>query len=344
MVSGVKSARSKYITTVLSSLILIADLLFLYFLKYHNQGLPLKDFSFFFIGNLLNSIFLFILLLGLLFYTIRKKIRYSKPMIFWFTAAITFTLLFAAFSAKVKLPLPNVYFLDHPLHLIFVGALFTFYQFLEFVFIVILWSDVLGGRELVVLRSVVNSVVLCVLLLITAFIYINLKKPEIKKIKSDGRSLNVAVVLGAAVWSHNSPSPSLAARVDKAVSLYESGIVNRILLTGSNAPGERSESEVAVEYVKLSDVNPADVWLEKNTVSTTEQIQFIREHILTKKNIGRIIIVSDGYHLTRVREICRFYGVKASVAASNLRLSFDHNLYYKMKESIALLVFWFFAL
>jgi uncharacterized SAM-binding protein YcdF (DUF218 family) len=86
------------------------------------------------------------------------------------------------------------------------------------------------------------------------------------------------------------------------------------------------------------------VWRETNTTSTAEQVRFIRDQIFTKKNIGMVIIVSDSYHLTRVREMCKFYKIRTELAASDLKLNFQHNLYYKMKESIALLVFWLFAL
>src|ERR1039458_9824708 len=43
---------------------------------------------------------------------------------------------------------------------------------------------------------------------------------------------NVAVVLGAAVWSNNIPSPMLASRAEKAYELYKQGYVNKIQVTG----------------------------------------------------------------------------------------------------------------
>jgi vancomycin permeability regulator SanA len=213
-----------------------------------------------------------------------------------------------------------------------------------FLFITILWLNIVSRRELIILRSIVNSVALTMLLLAGTFIYININKDEGKKFTPVKNSTNVAVVLGAAVWSHNSPSPSLSARADKAVELYKNGIVNKIQVTGSNAPGEMSESDVAFYYIKLANIDTSVVWRENNTVSTAEQIRYIRDNISTKENMGRIIIVSDSYHLTRVHEMCKFYKIKAELAASDLKLSLQHNLYYKLKESIALLVFWFFAL
>ncbi len=319
------------------------DLLLLYYFKYRSQGVPFSEFNLSYIGNILNLIFTLFIIAGLLLYTFLTKHGFRKGFLISFTVVLNLVLLFAVMSTKINLPLPHEYVFDHPIGKVFTGALFAAYQFVQFIFLSILWYSVIG-KELVILRAVVNSVVLVVLMLILTFIYINVKKiGKPLKVKPSNK-YSVAVVLGAAVWSHNSPSPSLAARVDKALELYKQKKVDKIQLTGSNAPGEMSEAEVAYNYIKTENIQNSDVWLENKTVSTSEQIRFIRDNLLTKKNIGRIIIVSDAYHLTRVGEMCKFYGIKASLAPSNLRFSFEHNLYYKTKEGIALLIFWLFGL
>ncbi|MBK7819424.1 MAG: YdcF family protein [Sphingobacteriaceae bacterium] len=113
-------------------------------------------------------------------------------------------------------------------------------------------------------------------------------------------------MLGAAVWSDNQPSPSLKARVDKAIQLFNDKKIDMIQLTGSHAPGELSESDVAFDYIMKSDINPKFIWKENRTTSTLEQIQFIRNEILTRKDVGEITIISDTYHLPRVMEIANF--------------------------------------
>jgi vancomycin permeability regulator SanA len=325
-------------------LILLLNLLFLLYIKYENQGLPVSRFNLFYLGNILNIFFGFAAILGIILFALSKKSAFSPLFMLIFAILLSSSLVVAAMSTRVSLPLPNVYFLDHPLQKIAEGLFFSFYQYLLFLFIAIIWFNLVGRRELIILRSIVNSAALVLLLLAATFVYINLKKYEGKKFAPVKNSTNVAVVLGAAVWPHNSPSPSLAARADKAVELYRKGTVNKIQVTGSNTPGDMSEADVAFYYIKLSDIDTSEIWRESNTTSTAEQIRFIRDQICTKKNIGRIIIVSDSYHLTRVHEVCKFYKIRSELAASDLKLNFQHNLYYKMKESIALLVFWLFAL
>lgn len=325
-------------------LILLIDLFFLIYTKYENQGLPVSSFNLFYLGNILNLFFTFAAVLGVIIFAFTKRPTINPAFMLTFAVLLSSALLVAAVSTRVTLPLPNVYFLDHPLQKVAEGALFSFYQYLLFLFTALIWFNLVSRRELIILRSIVNSAALVLLLLAATFVYINLKKDEGKKFTPVKNSTNVAVVLGAAVWSHNSPSPSLASRADKAVELYRKGIVNKIQVTGSNAPGEMSEADVAFYYIKLANIDTSVVWRENNTVSTAEQIRFIKDNILKKKNIGRIIIVSDSYHLTRVHEMCKFYRIRTELAPSDLNLGFQHNLYYKMKESIALLVFWFFAL
>lgn len=339
-----KKQKNKYLAAALACLILILDLLFLYYEKYHNQGLPLRNFKILYTGNILNFLTTLLAVAGTIIYTIKNKSKNNSAFLISFSLIITAVLILASVSDKINIPFPNIYFMDHPLKKIFIGFLFASFEFIQLLFIVILWINIFGGKQMVILRALVNTAAVIMFFLITTFAYINMKKVNDDKDKTSRRSINIAVVLGAAVWSHNAPSPSLAARVDKAVELYNNNVVNRIQLTGSNAPGELSEAEVAYNYIKLSGINLSDVWVENKTVSTSEQIRFIRDHLQNIPNLGKIIIVSDSYHLTRVREICKFFNVKAGFSASDLKLKFEHNLYYKLKESVALLVFWFFAI
>jgi vancomycin permeability regulator SanA len=155
---------------------------------------------------------------------------------------------------------------------------------------------------------------------------------------------NVAVVLGAAVWSDNQPSPSLSGRVDKGIQLYTSQFVGSILLTGSNAPGEMSEAEVALEYAREMGMDMEKVRYESLTTSTSEQIKYIKKHLFNDENINDVIVVSNAYHLLRIIEISKFFNIKIKVAAPNSHLNYKKKLYMQLRESIALVVFWSFAL
>ncbi len=253
-------------------------------------------------------------------------------------------LMLAWISTSIKLPLPKTYILQHPFNHVFSGAIFIIYQFFTFAVISIIWMRIFNIKDLLWLRGIVNSVLIVLLILFFAYYYSNLAgtfKSDLNEVPKEG---NTAVVLGAAVWSDNSPSPTLASRADKALELFNSGIVDQIVLTGSNAPGELSEAEVSFIYLKSKDVDTSRVQLETETTSTSAQIRYIKDVIIPNEDLNHVIIISDAYHLPRVKEICRFYKVDAKLTASDLALSFEDRVYYQIRESIALSIFWFFAL
>ena len=325
-------------------LIVILDFLFMSLMKYKNQGLSISDYNISATGNILNLLFIILLIAGLIIYTLSNKVQDQSKLLIFFTVIMTLLLILTEIYSFNKLPLPKYYFFDHPLKDVLKGILLIIYQIIQFVFISVVWVSIFERKSFIIFRAIVNSAIIVVLLLTFSFVHILGKKGEDINALKRSRILYTGVVLGSAVWTDNKPSPSLAARTLKASELYKEGILDEIQLTGGNAPGELSEAEVADNYLKSLHVNSDHIWVEKKTSSTTEQIKFIKNELITKKDIKNILIISDAYHLTRIKEICSFYKVKAKVAASDLKSGFDSEMYHKIRESIALLIFWFFAL
>lgn len=334
-----RTSYSKKIILI-SVLLILFDLILLWFIKYKTHGMGLSDFSFAYLGNILNLLFAIILTTGLIV-SMYIKNKTKDSLVLTYSIIMTVFLIAAVASIYFKIPFQRSYLFEHPLPEVFTGFMFILYQFIQFVFISTIWINIIGGKELVFLNASVNALVIMMLLFFFAFIYLS---KNFRNNQVTGSTKNVAVVLGAAVWSKNIPSPSLAARVDKAAKLFKSGKADNIQLTGSNAPGELSEAEVAYRRLKDKNIDTTAIWLEKKSTSTNEQVKFIKQDLISTKKISNIIIVSDSYHLTRVHEICSFYNVNADIEASDLSLSFDNKLYYKIRESIALVIFWFFAL
>jgi vancomycin permeability regulator SanA len=338
------SSKFKGIVSIIVILLLIVHLLFFYFIKYKNQGLTLEDFSFGNIGNVLNLVFTLILIIGLIIYSFLKKNSVRSVLIILYSIILSALLLACWLTQNVKIPGNDIYYFDQPLNKIMVGGIFSLYQFMQFIFISVIWLSVFTEKKLMFIRVLVNSVIIFIILLLFAYFYMDIQISRHSEDFKVNDETNIAVVLGAAVWSNNQPSPTLVSRVNKAARLYKKGIVNKIQLTGSNAPGELSEAEVAYRYIVTKGVDSSNIFVETNTTSTTEQIKFIKQNLILTNSFKNIIVVSDEYHLTRVKEISRFYNVKLMAASSDLNLSFDKMLYNKIRESVGLLIFWFFAL
>jgi vancomycin permeability regulator SanA len=324
-------------------LIILLDLVFLYFIKYKNQSLSILEFNFRNIGNLINLLVYVIFLIGLVV-LIFNQTRFWDSKYFIVLFFINQLFLVSAYISTIfTMPFNSYYYLGQNGNKLFTGLLFTLFQFSLFVMIFLIWLYIWKAKNLLLLRALLNSLLLMIFLLIFSFIYIIGKESTYNEKKIINYKNNVAVVLGAAVWSNNQPSPSLAARVDKALNLLDNGKVNSIYLTGSNAPGELSESEVALRYIKKKKVITSNIFTEAKTTSTNEQIRFIKQKLLSDSQKKNIIVISDSYHLVRVSEISKFQNIKIQLVASDLSYSFEKALYFKLREALALTVFWFFA-
>ena len=67
------------------------------------------------------------------------------------------------------------------------------------------------------------------------------------------------VVLGAAQYD-GEPSPVLASRLDHAYELWETGVADIVVTTGSNRPGDRfTEGYAGFEYLRFAGIPEADL-------------------------------------------------------------------------------------
>jgi vancomycin permeability regulator SanA len=162
---------------------------------------------------------------------------------------------------------------------------------------------------------------------------------EIAKFNADA-----GIVLGAAVWSGNQlgnrPSPTLKERVDIGYELLTQKAIPRLVVTGSNAPGEKAEGDVARAEMIKRGIDPSSVIAENASHSTYDQVIYIRDELKKKQGWSRFVVVSDQYHLARVIEICKFNGITAIGSPSRIRQPFLDLGYYRIRESIALLAYW----
>lgn len=339
-----KNNKSKFsLLLFLIILTILLDLAFLYLVKYHNQNLTLRDMNLKSFGNIINLFFTLILVIGVLadHFTKRNIVQTKSFLIFF---GLTQLFLIAAYISTIVIPpFKGIYFLGQNGNRLFIASLFTLYNFSFFVTIFIIWLNIIKTRELVLLRAIFNSSLLMLTILFLVFFFILKKEAGFNDMLIAKNRNNIGVVLGAAVWSNNKPSPSLTARVDKALLLYEQKKISKIYLTGSNAPGELAESEVALNYIKSLGKSIKDIFIEKKTTSTNEQIEFIKKNLLPGIQ-NNIIVISDSYHLVRVMEIGKFQNIKLKVVPSDLSQSFEKSIYSKVRESLALTVFWFFAI
>jgi len=155
---------------------------------------------------------------------------------------------------------------------------------------------------------------------------------------------DAGVILGAAVW-HGAerierPSPTLLQRIKLGEQLLKQNVVPKIVTTGSNAPGEKAEGEIAKRELIYRGIDESRISSETNSHSTLEQVLYLRDELVRKQGWKRFIIISDQYHLARAIEMCKFNGIDAIGSPSGINQTFFDLAYYRLRESVALLAYW----
>ena len=125
----------------------------------------------------------------------------------------------------------------------------------------------------------------------------------------EAQPADVIVVLGAAEY-RGRPSPVLEARLNHALFLYLRSMAPRILTTGG-AGGDPSFTEggVAQAYLSRHGVPAEAILVESEGESTVHSIAAAAE-IMRRMNLRSCIVVSDGYHIYRVKKLLESLGLK----------------------------------
>lgn len=123
----------------------------------------------------------------------------------------------------------------------------------------------------------------------------------------DARASDVIIVMGAAEYRGH-PSPVFKLRLDHAVTLFEKHLAPAIMTTGGSG-GDPSFTEGGVGRSYLIDRGiPAErIIVEDKGESTAWSLSAATE-ILRRMGLHSCIIVSDGYHIFRVKRILQQQG------------------------------------
>lgn len=128
--------------------------------------------------------------------------------------------------------------------------------------------------------------------------------------RDEARPADVIIVMGAAEYRGH-PSPVLKLRLDKAVMLYQQHMAQFIMTTGGPG-GDPSFTEGGVGRSYLIDrgVPAESIIVEEEGDSTAYSLSAASE-ILRRMGLHSCIVVSDGYHIFRVKRIMQREGFTA---------------------------------
>jgi uncharacterized SAM-binding protein YcdF (DUF218 family) len=161
----------------------------------------------------------------------------------------------------------------------------------------------------------------------------------------EATTADAIAILGAAQYNGR-PSPVFRARLDHAATLYQQGRAPILLVTGGVGAGDTiSEAEVGRRYlVKLG--IPEDAVIALPSASNTyTSVRSVAEWFHDKQN-RRVLLVSDGFHMLRLKILARRLGLAAFTSpavASPIRANQRLNAGYLLGEGFKVPLTWLFG-
>ncbi len=139
--------------------------------------------------------------------------------------------------------------------------------------------------------------------------------------------IDCILVLGCAVWNNETLSPMLRDRVTTGLSLYQSGVSEKLLMSGDHGRENYDEVNHMKQFFVDEGVDPEVVFLDHAGFSTYESMYRARDIF----GVKRAVVVTQGYHLYRAVYIARALGIEAYGVASDLQ---DYALYTTVRNAV----------
>jgi len=157
-------------------------------------------------------------------------------------------------------------------------------------------------------RAICNALVVALTALVIYTAYLSMRIEQ-QSVRDEAQPADVILVLGAAEY-RGRPSPVLRARLDHALDLYRRNLAPRIFTTGG-AGGDPvyTEGGVGRSYLMSHGVPSEAVIVENEGESTLESTAMAGE-VMHRMGLHSAIVVSDGYHIYRVKEMLQGSGIQ----------------------------------
>ncbi len=127
---------------------------------------------------------------------------------------------------------------------------------------------------------------------------------------------HAVVVMGGEISAGGTPSPGLAARLDKAVELYRKER-RTVIVSGGKSKSGADEVTAMTGHLIRQGVASEDLVIDNSGVDTWATARFTGNYLRAKKQT-RLVVVSRYFHLPRCFVAFRFAGVESvSLAAPN---------------------------
>lgn len=138
------------------------------------------------------------------------------------------------------------------------------------------------------------------------------------------------LVLGARVYSESQVSPMLHDRLEGGLALYREGKARKIIVSGDHGQKDYDEVNAMKNFLSMRGVPEEDIFMDHAGFSTYESLYRARDIF----NVGKMIIVTQGYHLKRAVYVARALGIEAYGVASDPRAYYGAER-FEAREKVA---------
>jgi uncharacterized SAM-binding protein YcdF (DUF218 family) len=188
----------------------------------------------------------------------------------------------------------------------------------------------------VILRVIKWGTIIGFAVLITISVYFAYLYRQIRDsaVRDEARPAHAIVVLGAAQYNGR-PSPVLKARLDHALQLYNNKLAPAIITTGSyGSDPNYSEAEVGRKYLVQHGAQVADIVTEQGSGTTYDSIRAV-SGVLKAKGWKTALVVSDGFHLFRAKQMFADNGIVAYTSPapnSPIEIAASQRFWHSVRE------------
>lgn len=158
------------------------------------------------------------------------------------------------------------------------------------------------------MKRALSGLILLLTALLIGYLFYVAREIEQQSTVEEMEPADVILVLGAAQYNGR-PSPVLQARLNHALLLYLQHRAPYILTTGgAGRDPEFTEAEVGRNYMIQHGVESEAIITEAG--STTAQSVGAAAETMHRMNLHSCIVVSDGYHIYRVKRLMEAQRIK----------------------------------
>jgi uncharacterized SAM-binding protein YcdF (DUF218 family) len=172
-----------------------------------------------------------------------------------------------------------------------------------------------------------------VLALLLLYLLITFVQVWLTSHKDEPHPADAALVFGTAA-NYLTPAPDLQARLERALSLYNQGLVPLVAVTGGKKPGDRfTEAQISATWLEGMGV-PANKIVEGSGYDTWTNVETVAP-ALHALNVATVLVVTDAFHEYRAMAITSDFGFSPSPTPSlHTPISGAATFTFLVKESV----------